>query len=513
MSSRSGALQGSKTTLTSLPPEILQVIFSNFCEHCASIKWLDDAKKRPQSGGQAILRRLCKVSKLVCSIAQPILFHVFAFDVMRRDDHVRSFRRTAYFFLRSISMSPHLGGNVKALDINIAIKYSLCRCCVRSMSEAMNRDLKVILNSQQSDNGLAFSADQLLPDNDHETIIQFMLALFPRLKSLTLSIPRDWRFDALSTWYGNQGGPAPRRFLESLRSAKFTLDRQEGDTCTPEHRKCNHPTRESPVEMLLTTAASSTLETLHCTAGALDFLPDLPRLQELCLEMRGSWSKLSPLLANIPTLLRFAYLSTNQHGPLAREVEIALEPHKATLEVLQIDFCWTITTSPFDEFLDWKPPADSRYQITSLRSFSNLRYAALEANHIWNFAPVETETETQTETETETPSYKNLSDFLPESLELLFLDFEGTPAKELLLPLARAISEGEHINLRTVLWLGTEEWECMSMDRKADENWLEEDFWKEPLPTEMYNVRGDRFPDWLEMMDRPNTQPPFGTTI
>ncbi|CAH0058871.1 unnamed protein product [Clonostachys solani] len=402
-------------------------------------------------------------------------------------------------FYDAYATSPHLRGNVKALDINVMIEGSLCRCCVRYMSERMTRDLEAILNSQESENGLAFRADQLRTWNMDETIVQFMLALFPGLKSLTLHIPRHWRFGALSTWYDNQEGPTPRRLLESLCSAKFTLEKLENDTCTPDHQDCNHPAPESPVELFLTTAASSTLETLHCTAGALYLLPELPRLQELCLEMRGSWSKLNPLLTKAPALLRFSYLSTNEHAPLPREVEIALEPHKATLEVLQIDFYWNIISSPFDEFPDWKPPTDGQYQITSLRSFSNLKYVTLEAEHIWNF----------NSTETESPSERNLSDFLPESLELLCIDFEQFDEEERILSLARSIAEGGHANLRTVLWYGTEEWECMSMDRKDDAHWLENDFWREPLPYDLYDGKSERFPDWLEIMDQPNTDPPF----
>ncbi|KAI1381287.1 hypothetical protein F4677DRAFT_402601 [Hypoxylon crocopeplum] len=64
--------------MESLPVEILMEIFSYFCFHCQHRELFPNADVGEVRGDKKVLAYLCRTSKAMCAIAQPILYHYYA---------------------------------------------------------------------------------------------------------------------------------------------------------------------------------------------------------------------------------------------------------------------------------------------------------------------------------------------------------------------------------------------------------------------------------------------------
>lgn len=102
--------------LQNFPTEILESIFGNLCIHCdhlgaACIPDLDTVCGRENKQS---LARLCQMSRSLCSVAQPILFHYFT---MNNTAAVRNPKARLFKFMRGLSLRPDLTYVVRAIEL------------------------------------------------------------------------------------------------------------------------------------------------------------------------------------------------------------------------------------------------------------------------------------------------------------------------------------------------------------------------------------------------------------
>ncbi|KAI1388546.1 uncharacterized protein F4822DRAFT_403140 [Hypoxylon trugodes] len=113
--------------MDSLPVEILNQIFSYFCFHCQHSRFFPNADLEEVRRDKKQLAHLCLVSKGVCSVAQPILYHFYATGNSRvetkiyqgYDDIKKRPWENDYLpqFVRTIAQRPDLASRVTAMHI------------------------------------------------------------------------------------------------------------------------------------------------------------------------------------------------------------------------------------------------------------------------------------------------------------------------------------------------------------------------------------------------------------
>ncbi|KAI1445748.1 hypothetical protein F5Y02DRAFT_385218 [Annulohypoxylon stygium] len=103
--------------MESLPVELLHQIFSSLCFHCQNPGVFPNADLDHVLNDKKALAHLCRTSKYICSIAQPILYHYYATG----NTDSRATRNFEYDFLpqfiRTIAQRPDLASQITTMHL------------------------------------------------------------------------------------------------------------------------------------------------------------------------------------------------------------------------------------------------------------------------------------------------------------------------------------------------------------------------------------------------------------
>lgn len=202
-------------SLVELPTELLHSICTSFCYHCQSkcycsrslSIWNHREKLQNEILGLKALRNLCLVNKLLCSIAQPLLYHhlsPFYWDWRHRRSPL------LLPFLRAISQVPSLAQSTRELDIRYILAV-----------ETRDYRLPDLLRSLD----FTFSdSEDYQPDDNSESglgslLINALLCSAPNLETVCLGILPGWTFPLLTA-----GGADKTRHLlfQCLKTLSLT---------------------------------------------------------------------------------------------------------------------------------------------------------------------------------------------------------------------------------------------------------------------------------------------------
>jgi hypothetical protein len=102
-----------------LPPEILQMIFSNLCIHCSNPLPLTmpDLNTSLCRVDKLTLSHASRASKALRNVAQPIFFHYFVLNTTSYHSRARRLRAQLLKFLRVLCVRPDLAHAVRALGL------------------------------------------------------------------------------------------------------------------------------------------------------------------------------------------------------------------------------------------------------------------------------------------------------------------------------------------------------------------------------------------------------------
>src|SRR5687768_11119192 len=163
-----------KSSLSDLPDEIIQEIFSKFCQHChnggRSPKPVYRGRTRYRPGpdeAKLALLSLCLTSRRIYANAAPILYHEFS--------DFRSRLWSMVLFLRTISQRPDLAGHVKSLTL-AALEW----CAI---PQEVFREFGAIAARL----GFPSLPEDAEPQEEYTIIIQLILAHTPRLQTLGIA--------------------------------------------------------------------------------------------------------------------------------------------------------------------------------------------------------------------------------------------------------------------------------------------------------------------------------------
>lgn len=134
------ALCTAKMAFNSLPNEILAQICSCLCFHCRSPGIFPNSNTKESRMDKITLARLCRASKMLCSFAQPVLFHYYATGNLARSVRTdfQEYNRSwdvEYWnfeddklpaFLRSLITRPDLALCIKSLQLQGFGDQDLC---------------------------------------------------------------------------------------------------------------------------------------------------------------------------------------------------------------------------------------------------------------------------------------------------------------------------------------------------------------------------------------------------
>ncbi|CAG9984227.1 unnamed protein product [Clonostachys byssicola] len=427
-------------TLDTIPVEILHHICTFFCDHCDPMKnsQIENSTNHNPNEGKKDLLNLCLTSRALCGVAQGVLFHHFSFGRHLNHGGPVAFRLAASSFLQALSNKPHLRVVVKELKIKTKRDTLYPRLFgFRSLTEADQHSAELV-RTLGAETGMQFRYDELQPSDLREAMIQLMIAACPNISKVQIQIPRYWTFNKL-VGRNYTKSSTNRQPLSSLQTLDALVERLPTDDCEFPHQLCNLPAFVSLSERALVAGSASRLETLKCTLGALENAPDMPRLEVLKLDVRGSFSgDLKALFAKMPKLRELTYCSSNKHGPLPIEVNAALRDHRETLEVLAIHF-WK---ADYEDLVILDPTIDNtEFRLGLVNDFTNLK-ALIRIREA-------------SEKVSQEESFQSISDTLPESLEMLCVhapDMVSKPDYAPLMEVADRVREGRFKSLKHVLW-------------------------------------------------------------
>lgn len=312
-------------SLVDLPPELLFMVCANLCYHCQSkccgLRSLHiwDHRERLQEKllGLEALRNLCLVSKLLCSVAQPILYH-----------HLSPFywdwrtRRCPLLipFLRTIGQVPNLASGTKELDIRYILSV-----------ETKDRRLPALFRTLAPT--LPGSKDWILDEDSASQLgnllIKALLCSTPNLETACLGILPGWNFPLMAV----EAHDKERLPLLSLKKLSLT---------GPAVLKCS--SAFEGIDNLLASAPNlQVLRLQELTYYPPSCLLRKVRRLELC-NVPISRTALKEMLRTCIDLEEFDYsgtsldVGTRETGALGIEMVDALAPAIDSLRSLEISY-------------------------------------------------------------------------------------------------------------------------------------------------------------------------------
>ncbi|VUC32248.1 unnamed protein product [Clonostachys rosea] len=320
----SGGSKKSTRGLALLNTLVLHRVCTFFCTHCEPTP-LELEGCQDESQSKATLRNLCQASRLLRSVAEPVLYHYAQFQYLVKSEAPDHFVSSSLRFMRNIHDRPQLRNHVKVLDVrdhaqrhrncNISF-YPTCanwqdRLNWRNRQPVTERSL-LFINQLAAPFGIKCVADDFVLDRLVETFAQLMLVLLPGLTELRLMAQGCWTFGILSGALERKSTETLDTFLSKVRKLhlKFLVSSCDCNKCLShkhlrflaplcERSKClsqNKINFTRGAERLLIKATASNLHTLICPAKTLSDAPDLPGLESLRVDMRGAWPGYSTFL-------------------------------------------------------------------------------------------------------------------------------------------------------------------------------------------------------------------------
>lgn len=394
------------TGITEVPAEVLITIASALCYHCERRHdpsrplniWDQRELLQKDNDGLRSLRSLCLTNKLLCSVAQPILYHHLS--PFYWNWRVRT-KPMLVPVMQTLLEIPSLADRLMDVDIRYIVSSEIETYNARRLLHALAQRFPV-RNGLPGDNDSEIDIENLL--------MNYLLCLAPNLEILCLGIIPLWSFSTFSGAVrdGHTSG------LHSLRTLSLTGPK------TPETSGSFRG-----VGQILANAPN--LQTLRLD---LDYLPPsmfIQNLQKLELTVDFGRSELKEALRQCLRLQEF-YFSGNTYSAhesaVGSEIIQALEPAQDTLRCLKIGY------------MNQTPCIKSVYSsIASLRQFRSLQHVDLskglgmfEQRSLY-VLPARSE---------------SFVDMLPDSIEV----FCPPCWPEALLGLADAVARGRFPNLR-----------------------------------------------------------------
>ncbi|KAH0420527.1 hypothetical protein CcaCcLH18_13965 [Colletotrichum camelliae] len=441
------------TSLTDLPVETLVAIFSflrprqeayDIHMRKPSINTRESSIRDELQEQDTYLINLCRTCKLFRYVAQPIAFQsIVNYNYMNWGRTLSEFLHRIGTLTRTLSERPDLAAKVRFLDIHMLDRFE----DDEKIPSKATDEQKLAIARLASRVGLEINmTEDWLEWDIAEAYFQILMALLPNLTQANICLPGSWKLDSLSAWATrtSSGIPTTRPFLANVRHME--LDHRVADL-NARYERADYETLDddeiehipSAVERLFVDAAPD-LELLCCSAGGLDGLPRLEKLDTLQIMMKGSWDGMLPkVMKGFPRLKHFSYKSTTDYCPSPKQVREALEGHKHTLEYLDMSLQRCIW------WPSWRPKSQRDYEAFSFTDFTSLKTLNLDASDVWPETLYDGRGEKQSDSGL-------LPALLPASLVEIHVDGFLSHGDESFKSLAEAMANGRLPNLTCVFW-------------------------------------------------------------
>ncbi|KAI8300587.1 hypothetical protein K4K59_001467 [Colletotrichum sp. SAR11_240] len=319
--------------LTDLPVEALVIIFNclrprqepyDIHMRKPSLNTRNLSIRRELQKQDNYLINLCSTCKLFRLVTQPIAYQsIFNYNYINWGQSLSTFLHRFGSLTKTLSERPDLAANVKFLDIHMLDRFEDDE---RMPSNATDEQ-KQTVSRLSSRVGLKINITEDWLDWDiAEAYFQILMVLLPNLSHTNICLPGSWKLESLSAWAARTGAGAglARPFLANVRHmelehrvADLNSRYERSDYETLDDDEIEHIS--SSVERLFVDAAPN-IELLCGSAGGLDSLPRLDRLDTLQIMMKGSWDGMLPkVMMGFPRLRRFSYKSTTDYCPSPKQ--------------------------------------------------------------------------------------------------------------------------------------------------------------------------------------------------
>lgn len=382
--------------MESLPEDILIQMFGLFCFHCRHPGSFPNADSPDVLTNKRTLAHLCRTSKALCAVAQPILYHYYATGNLPK---ITNCYQGAWIhkraeapeepdflpqFLRTVAQRPDLASRVVTMQlVTDPIPPADYRADVQTIKS---------LKEAGAANGIPLGRDDDVSEWGktgtyswpHRWLITLALALTPKLRSLLLAID----------------GWAHMDYLEQSPDVKLPCLRTLGLIC---HNNDYHITEPKALY-----SAAPNLETIYaCDAAGwsdhtygLANLSSFERGQEYGLDLQNVRrlaigdlipSNLGSLLPCVPQLEDLEFYWNGYELELI-DLFAYLEPVKTTLRRLCISFLptWACGLPDSDSEMDpdytlhwYEAPKVDYPPIESLSDFEKLEDLAIDCRSIY----------------------------------------------------------------------------------------------------------------------------------
>ncbi|KAI8169934.1 hypothetical protein K4K49_009839 [Colletotrichum sp. SAR 10_70] len=320
-------------SLTDLPVEALVIIFNclrprqepyDIHMRKPSLNTRDLSIRRGLQKQDNHLINLCSTCKLFRLVAQPIAYQsIFNYNYINWGQSLSTFLYRFGSLTKTLSERPDLAANVKFLDIHMLDRFENDE----RMPTNATDEQKLAVSRLSSRVGLEINITEDWLDWDiAEAYFQILMVLLPKLSHTNICLPGRWKLESLSAWAARTGAGvglvcpflANVRHMElEHRVAGLNSRYERSDYETLDDDETEHIS--SSVERLFVDAAPN-VELLCCSAGGLDSLPRLDRLDTLQIMMKGSWDGMLPeVMMGFPRLRRFSYKSTTDYCPSPKQ--------------------------------------------------------------------------------------------------------------------------------------------------------------------------------------------------
>ncbi|KAI0884953.1 uncharacterized protein GGS22DRAFT_162370 [Annulohypoxylon maeteangense] len=393
--------------MESLPVELLIQIFSSFCFHCRCPGDFPNADLDYVRSDKKVLAHLCRTSKFICSVAQPILYHFYAtgnsrIRIIQADGYVGFPNEPDFLaqFVRTIAQRPDLASQITTMHIvrtNSLMGYETQMQTVKSLIDfSISKNL--LKKPCLPDNWLDghFSRWRIGYQEDlHRWLATLAAVLCPRLKSLFLNIDTNAHFPALE-----ESPHIKLLSLQTLGVMSFVIDYHIS-------------------ELHALYAAAPNLETLYaCDSSGwiskmlfdTDYKLHLSNVKRLAISDSTS-NDLENLVRCTPKLEDLEYYWEDMDEEKEyhfRDMAEVLKPAKDTLKRLGVTFLpRAVHLDPFPKWIE--PPVVDYPPIKTLREFTVLENLSIDCFLLYREQDVDTD--------------DRLVDLLPQSIRSLRISY------------------------------------------------------------------------------------------
>ncbi|OTB16168.1 hypothetical protein K445DRAFT_375442 [Daldinia sp. EC12] len=373
--------------MESLPVELLIEVFSHFCFHCQHPGIFPNADLDETCSGKKSLSRLCLMSKTICAVAQPILYHYYATGNTRIEiklyqgyDGIAACPKKPDFlpqFVRTLTQRPDLALNISTMQIVRGDELVGYKSQMQTIEYLFKYSVaKNLLQEPDLPNGWLDGnfAEWRVPLRKtlHLWLATLAMVLAPRLQSLLLAIDHNAAFSDLEC--------SPHLRLPSLRTLGLVGNLKDYHFFSPRALYAAAPNLETIYtcdgEGWYTMVPQSSYN-LECKLG----LPNLKRLavSDFLPDHLGN------LLLHSPKLEDLEYYWDDDHNFIINDLADMLRPVQKTLKRLCISYLPRSTDNiPVDPFPGpivyphaWYPP------LRTLQDFPNLEELSIDCHFLY----------------------------------------------------------------------------------------------------------------------------------